>query len=292
MHISGINKTNNSYNKSFGMSNAIKNSATKNKIAKVVSEIAPSRPKSKINITIAMDQLYAYARILGRKDKALSLKSNDITEAELELINPSDLYQKINTAKNKEALIEDIFKVKWSNDNVQILKDIDKIMKQTGCGTIWDKNYNQITKYWYGTPEEIFEKALKENMHYLVLLDDVETLNKKCDQKLLLDFINNNDWSDDNRHYLTKIADLHAIKGIEKTEEEVWDGKTLFEKALADKNIYLLELGKHRDFLHTNNAEKFLSKIEDQELKEKFIAHSRVQFDHNMFDIAESKTEG
>lgn len=292
MHILSINKTNSEYNKSFGMANAMKNSAARNKSATVVSKIVTSRPeKSNLNITIEMDKLYAYAKFIGQKDSALLLKSKDTTEVELELINPFDLYQKMKKEKNKDTLIDDVFKVKWDINNVEILKEIDKTIKLSGYKKLRDKSSSKISQEWYGTPEEIFEKALKENMHYLVLLDDVKTLNKKCNQKLLLDFINNNDWSDANKHYLSKIANLHIKLGIEDIWNPVWDGKTLFEKALADKNIYLLELESKFGNKYTPKADILLSEIEDEKLREKFIKKSNVIFNGVIFDIPECKTE-
>ena len=133
------------------------------------------------------------------------------------------MIKRIKAKDDKKAIIKDIFKVDWNNQNVQILKEIDELMKgaQNRRAKINDTE-------WYGTHEEILKKAFKENLHYLVLFDDDLRFDKKCDHKLLLDFINNNDWSDANAHYLTKIADLHADCGL-SINKEIGDGKTAEE---------------------------------------------------------------
>lgn len=278
MYILSLNNTNIGNHTTFGMAKLAQKTVVN--AENIVVKTSDAKEKIVSKVTIQMDAFYNYVKCRMSKDKKSSVKQDETIQAEN--IAAETLYKKIKTNKDKKFLISDIFKVKWNNDNVQILKDIDDLMKKTS---------DKTTQKWYGKPQEIFEKALKENMHYLVLLDDIDYLDKKCEQKLLLDFINKNNWSDDNKQYLTKIAALHTQKGIEGIHENVWDGKTLFEKALADKNIYLLELEKFFGNKYTLKADELLSEIDDPELKAKFIEKSSVVFEGVIPNISNCKTE-
>ena len=279
MYIKMLGNTN--YNNGFGMSNITTKPNTKKLQHEIISTI---QTKDNKVVDVAMDKIYDYIKFKVERSKRLSEQSNKTKQDEKEKIEPSSLIKRIKAKEDKKAIIKDIFKVDWNDQNVQILKEIDKLMKRAK-----NRRSEINDTEWYGTNEEILKKALKENMHYLVLLDDDLRLDKECDQKLLLDFINNNDWSDANAHYLTKIADLHADCAF-SSDKEIWDGKTLFEKCLADKNIYLLELSKHFNFFHTEKAEEYFSQIEDKELRKKFIEKARVRFGGVIFGLSECRT--
>ena len=92
--------------------------------------VKTSNAKEKIvsKVTIQMDAFYDYVKFRISKDKKSSVKQDETVQAEN--IAAKTSYEKIKTNKDKKSLISDIFKVKWNNDNVQILKDIDDLMKK------------------------------------------------------------------------------------------------------------------------------------------------------------------
>ena len=188
----------------------------------------------------------------------------------------------------RDSLIDAIFKVEWNPKNAHYLSAIDKLIKDCGYGRKTERYSDKIIQEWYGTPEDIFKKAMKENVCYLELVKDKEKIgiNLAYDNSILLNCINNNEWNEDNKHYLTQINKLFSKKlNINKKD---WNKKTLLEKALADKNIYLLELLKDERAIHTFEADNFLSKIKDENIREKFLEYN-VAFPTTIYSIKNCK---